>query len=251
MKRTLASILLLTSLSGCSVWSRSDNTAPAPVPAQATAEVPALPRSVLWVRNSAEHEAIYVQTYRLAEWVLEAQVAELKIGSWAVALDADETVIDNSLYEKELAYSGATMTEKSWDAWVERREATILPGVMGFMKRVKELGGRVAIVTNRRQHHCEATRDVMRDLNVPFDVVLCRGEDGEKEKRWDSVEGGSALPGLPPLRIVMWIGDNIKDFPELDQSSRFGGAAAFADFGTRFFILPNPNYGSWEDNPEE
>jgi len=43
-------------------------------------------------------------------------------------------------------------------------------------------------------------------------------------------------------------GDNIGDFPGLSQSSR-DDPGALDDFGDRFFVLPNPMYGSWEGNP--
>jgi predicted secreted acid phosphatase len=45
---------------------------------------------------------------------------------------------------------------------------------------------------------------------------------------------------------VAFLGDNIRDFPGLGQSVREQPDQAFAAFGTRFFLLPNPMYGSWE-----
>ncbi len=52
-------------------------------------------------------------------------------------------------------------------------------------------------------------------------------------------------------RIVLWVGDNITDFPDLDQTVRTRPEEAFADFGRRFIVIPNPMYGSWESNPRE
>jgi predicted secreted acid phosphatase len=50
--------------------------------------------------------------------------------------------------------------------------------------------------------------------------------------------------------VVAFVGDNIQDFPGLDQSlrRREDEDEAFAAFGARFFVLPNPMYGSWERN---
>ena len=48
------------------------------------------------------------------------------------------------------------------------------------------------------------------------------------------------------MEVIAWIGDNILDFPALDQSISRQGDAAFAPFGRRFFPLPNPMYGSWQ-----
>ena len=86
---------------------------------------------------------------------------------------------------------------------------------------------------------------------MPFDVILCRGETPDKHPRWESVANGTASPDLPPLEIVMWVGDNIHDFPGLDQELRFASSDEFSDFGDMFIVLPNPLYGSWEDNPPD
>jgi predicted secreted acid phosphatase len=65
------------------------------------------------------------------------------------------------------------------------------------------------------------------------------------------VTQGAAAPGLPPLQLVLWLGDNIQDFPNLDQTLRAKPDEAFADFGVLYFVIPNPMYGSWERNPQE
>jgi 5'-nucleotidase (lipoprotein e(P4) family) len=183
--------------------------------------------------------------------VLRRRTEDLRAGTWAVALDADETVISNSLFEKELIVSGKAPTDQSWQDWVERKEAPPLPGVMAFLDLVGELGGYIAIVTNRKNEHCPATEANFRAYDIPYDVMLCRGESREKEPRWQMVEDGTASPDLPPVEIVMWFGDNINDFPGLSQDSRQDPGPAMAAFGTKFFALPNPMYGSWRDNLED
>ena len=176
--------------------------------------------------------------------------ADLEPGTWAVALDADETVIDNSLYQKERAGLGLGFDSESWGEWVARKEATPLPGALGFLARVRDLGGKIAIVTNRRHSQCPDTEANFRSVSIPFDVILCRLPDQpRKEARWRRVEDGTAAEGLPPLDIVMWLGDNIEDFPDLGQELRNHPEAAFERFGLEYFVLPNPMYGSWEDNP--
>ena len=54
--------------------------------------------------------------------------------------------------------------------------------------------------------------------------------------------------GLPPLTTVMYVGDNIQDFPGLTQDIRRQDATAFARFGNDFVLLPNPMYGSFDKN---
>ncbi|MFQ5526350.1 MAG: 5'-nucleotidase, lipoprotein e(P4) family [Thermoanaerobaculia bacterium] len=224
------------------------SNAVAPDSAEAPAE---LPLQIHWVRNSAEYRALLEQSYRLAGEVIEKRSADREPGAWAVAVDADETLISNSQQSKEQALGKPGSFEERWDEWVRRRAAPALPGAIEFLERVRELGGRIAVVTNRREHHCEATADNFRAIELPFDVVLCRGETGDKRPRWQRVVEGKAKDGLPPVEILMWLGDNIHDFPDLDQELRFTGPEGFTEFGDRFFILPNPLYGSWEDNPPD
>lgn len=212
---------------------------------------PELSRAVRWSRSSAEHKAAFLQTYALATVVLEAQVPTFAPDGWAVALDADETVLDNSRYQKEREAECKDYTPESWKAWVMRREAQALPGAQAFLRTVDELGGVVAIVTNRDDDECAATMDNFRALDLPFDLMLCQTDTGQKEPRWDTIQKGTASPEYPPLKIVMWLGDNIGDFPDLDQGTREKGPEAFRAFGTRFFVVPNPMYGSWQRNPEE
>ncbi len=45
---------------------------------------------------------------------------------------------------------------------------------------------------------------------------------------------------------MAFVGDNILDFPAQSQKLRGATAAAFAAFGTRYFVVPNPMYGSWK-----
>jgi predicted secreted acid phosphatase len=84
---------------------------------------------------------------------------------------------------------------------------------------------------------------------VRADLVLCKSPGGsDKNPRFAMVERGTA-PGAPgPLIVVAWVGDNIQDFPGMTQESRHN-VAALEPFGSRWFILPNPMYGSWERNP--
>ena len=238
-----ATALLVT---GCASRPVTPPVAEPPAATAPAAPAPqALPKEIRWVRYSAEYEAAFEQAYRLAGEVLERRVADRQPGSWAVAIDADETLISNVQQSVEAVGTEGSF-EEQWDAWVERRAAPALPGARRFLERVHELGGRIAVVTNRRQRHCPQTADNLRALELPFDALLCRGADRDKHPRWRKVEDGTAAPGLPPLEIVMWLGDNIHDFPGLEQSSPAAGPEALAEFGDRFFVLPNPLYGSWE-----
>ena len=189
-----------------------------------------------------------LQAYRAATARVEQQAATRGIGTWAVVLDADETIISNFQYQIERGRLGLGYSAESWNAWVRRREATPLPGAAQFLARVRALGGRIAVVTNRLGSECPDTEAVFRAHQLPYDVMLCRpdGTPSDKNPRFASVASGAAFGGARPLDVVAFVGDNILDFPALSQQARKAGDTAFADFGTRFFILPNPMYGSWQ-----
>jgi predicted secreted acid phosphatase len=80
--------------------------------------------------------------------------------------------------------------------------------------------------------------------------MLCKPDTGPSDKnpRFEAVARGTTPAGLPPLEVVAFVGDNINDFPGQSQAIRGQGDQAFTDFGERFFMLPNPMYGSWERN---
>ena len=43
---------------------------------------------------------------------------------------------------------------------------------------------------------------------------------------------------------------NIQDLPDQSQDLASKDDAAYADFGKKLFVLPNPMYGSWEKTPQ-
>jgi 5'-nucleotidase (lipoprotein e(P4) family) len=207
-----------------------------------------LPNDLKWVRDSAEYRALVVQAYRAATAHVERQASSRTRGAWAVVLDADETIISNFPYQLERARMGLGYSAESWNAWVKRREATPLPGAARFLARVRELGGRIAIVTNRLGSECADTEAVFRAHALVYDAMLCRpdGTPSDKNPRFASVASGQALGLSTPIDVVAFVGDNILDFPGLNQQLSKSGVTGFDAFGARFFILPNPMYGSWQ-----
>ena len=247
------SLLLVFALAGCRTAgpsARAPVSVPPPPPAAATAPAGApfrAPEAIRWVRDSAEHRALFLQIYRAATAHVEREAAGRAAGTWAVILDADETVIDNSLYQLERARLGLGFDRMSWHAWTARREAVPLPGARSFLARVRALGGKVAIVTNRAQSECPDTVAVFRAHDLAYDAMLCKPDEGPSDKgpRFVAVALGETSAGVEPLEILAFLGDNIQDFPLQSQALREKDDAAFAEFGGRYFVLPNPMYGSW------
>lgn len=200
------------------------------------------PNDVHWYRVSAERALLYAQTYRAACAAVHARAANLAGRAWAVVLDADETILDNSEFQARLALSGASYDDGLWALWVKERRAPLLPGAREFVDEVRRLGGRAVIVTNRDEALCEDTRANFAARGLAVDAMLCKAATSDKNARFQSIRDGSAAPGLEPLDIVAVVGDNIGDFPNESQASRNGSR-----FGVDYFLLPNPMYGSFQE----
>ena len=224
--------------------------------------VPAVPRDAApvvlsdglrWMRASAEYRGIALQTYGAALTAAERLSAGKPRGSWAVSVDVDETLLANSTFQKELQESRSPYSEAAWSAWVKRDERTAVPGATAFLEGVRRLGGRVAVVTNTAGSLCGDVGANLDARSLPYDLLLCRpdGAGESKESRWRGVEAGTAREGVGPLELLVFVGDNIQDFPGKGQQLRRGEDGGYAGFGVRYFLLPNPVYGSWTKNPSD
>lgn len=204
---------------------------------------------IKWFQRAAERKALSLQTYATATAKVEARVAEGVPANWGVILDIDETVLDNSPYQKERADLGLGYSPQTWRGWVERKAAEPLAGAPAFIARVRELGGKVVFVTNRiAAFECAPTEANLAAKGISYDAIICKAGSSDKNPRFQAVANGTAKPGLPALEVVAYVGDNIQDFPALSQDVRKQPDSAFAAFGETFFVLPNPMYGSWEKN---
>ena len=201
-----------------------------------------------WYRRSAERRADTIQAYRLATARLDAKIAGGLPTAWSVVLDIDETTLNNSAYQQSRLDLGVGFTPGSWTAWVNKKAATALDGVVAFTAAVKAAGGTVVLVTNRMaMTECPQTQDNLHAVGVSYDAILCKTTTSDKNPRFQSIEAGTA-PGLPALKTILYVGDNIQDFPMLTQAIRTQSDAAFARFGEDFIHVPNPMYGSFDAN---
>lgn len=242
-------------------------------------------RAVLWVRGSGEYAGLVREAYRAAAARLKAMKPK---GTWFVVMDADETILDNARYQAEREACGLAYTPETWCDWSRAEAAGLLPGAEAFMRKVHEMGGLIVIVTNR----CEGERAwtesrlMGKDGGALYDLMLMRGPmpasiddppqpvcDGttDKTRRFrDAAErlrdalpflGRAAGKGTP--RPVMWIGDQIGDFPRFAPRGEIVGTLLQGDRamlaerglrlferpGTAFVLIPNPMYGKWEASP--
>ncbi len=203
-----------------------------------------------WVRRSAEYRALVYQTFHFASLRAVQLGHDRAPGTWAVVVDLDETVMSNSAYTYERERCGLGYTRESWADWSEDEAATILPGVRAFIETVYAQGGVVVGVTNRRDSEAPHTHPILRGAGIQYEFVLFRGNaddaTGEKEARFEQVPALLAERGYPDADVALYIGDQITDFPDLTQSDFEGMTEFRGPFGSQYFVLPNPMYGSWE-----
>jgi acid phosphatase len=254
----LASLLLLA---GCTA-------APPPRPPMAAA-MPADDNlnATAWVQNAVEHDLIYLQTYRDAQQRLGAALADAQWDALtpadrlqspsglppAVVLDVDETVLDNSPYQARLIRAHAPFDQASWDAWCREARARALPGVVAFTRHAAAQGIKVILISNRDQALGEATLANLRRVGVPVsgpDALLGLGTNVPGCTQHGSDKGCRRQWVSRHYRVLMQFGDQLGDFLDIPQNTPAGRVAAVKPYldwiGRRWFVLPNPSYGSWE-----
>jgi len=207
-----------------------------------------LGQDLKYFQRAAERKGLDLQAYALATQKLDARVAGVT-GAWGVVMDIDETTLDNSAYQKSRADLGVGYSPATWTTWVNAKAAIPVPGALAFSQQVHQLGGKVVLVSNRlAMTECPQTEQNLAAIGFAYDAMLCKTTTSDKNPRFDSVANGTAVAGLPALTVVMYVGDNILDFPVITQDIRKQPDAAFDKFGDSYFLLPNPMYGSWEKN---
>jgi 5'-nucleotidase (lipoprotein e(P4) family) len=204
---------------------------------------------IKYVRDSAEYRALVRQVYRDAARAVTSAAATKREQPWLVILDVDETALDNSTYQLERYAYHLPFDDQSWNAWVTRGEAGPVPGVVEFVRAVRQAGGRIAWISNRDLVVREATRANLAAHGLwNDDDRLCLAAEGGytkavRRREVATGQGTCAWVGQP-MDIVALVGDQFGDFPAAGEP--IPDAGRDEAFGSRFFLLPNPMYGAWE-----
>lgn len=220
--------------------------------------------ATLWVQTAAEYDALTLTVYQSASSQLNNA---LNIDSWtaaveqednsyrdlppAIIMDVDETVLDNSSFQARLIKANKSYSTKRWNDWVREEKANAIPGALAFAKEANAKGITVFYLTNRESSVEEATYDNLEKLGFPLeegtDVLLTKNERSE----WTSAKVNRRKYLASNYRILMLFGDNLNDFVPtegLNLKERDQLIERHRDrFGTQWFMLPNPVYGSWEE----
>ncbi len=229
--------------------------APGPIATQQLTVAPEKPApppannlAIKYMRDSEEYATLVRQVYRAAGTIITDKTRSLDKDSWSVSIDIDETALDNSAYQLELAAYGQEHSTQAFNAWVARREARAVPGAAEFVNLVRQLGGNIAWISDRDASTADATRQNLAAAGLwSDDDRLCLRETGGKPKsarRQEVVSGtGKCSWNGSKHRLIAFVGDQLSDFPSADEGiSETGSDSAF---GHTCFLLPNPTYGKW------
>lgn len=265
--RLPTTLLALALLAGCATAPRHPVAVPAAQKAPAAVAANDNLNAVAWSQTAIEHDLIYLQTYRDAQARL---LAALRDRHWdalgksdrttplrglkpAVILDIDETVLDNSPFAARMVQGGHEYNEADWAAWCREESARALPGAVEFTRFAAKHGVEVIYISNRAKDLDQATLANLRKAGFPVSgpqsflglgtvVAGCEQAGSEKGCRRQLV--------AQHYRVLMQFGDQIGDFVDVLANTADGRRQAIADYlpwiGTRWFVLPNPTYGSWE-----
>ncbi|MCI0423789.1 MAG: hypothetical protein L0387_05210 [Acidobacteria bacterium] len=252
---------------------------PAVISAQAPARVeekspPAHLHANLWMQTSAEYRALCRQAFNAALKEIKQTVKSSRhrrgrpVGSGnkrlAVVADLDETILDNARFQSEMDVAAMQnkddkgYTGPRWNKWVQENaeEVGLIPGAGRFITEVEKLKVVMVYISNRLDnlkddtiralaHNRISTQDLQ---DGPELRLLLKKETSNKQARIRQVE--------EKYQVIAYLGDNLADFPgETEQSEEFAerlaarhkkAEAAGEQWGSRWFMLPNPVYGDWD-----
>ena len=216
--------------------------------------------STLWIQTSAEYEALTYQAYntsaRLLPVALEdsSWTASLEQGDAfadlppAIILDVDETVLDNAFYEARGIIDQIGFDPETWNAWVREMEAEALKGAAELTSQADDMGVSVFYITNRDAAVQAATEQNLRDQGFPVSEGSVMSNGGRPE--WSSAKTERRQLIATNYRVLMLFGDNLNDFLpargiSIDERDLLVEEHK-EKWGFKWFMFPNPNYGSWE-----
>ena len=228
--------------------------------------------SLLWMQTSAEYKANTTQAYNTALRNIDAALcdhtwtaAKEQVGNYsslppAIVMDIDETVLDNSRYMGRVVLENGEWNAVTWNEWVALQAATAVPGAVEFIKAMRDKNVRVIFISNRECRKggspgagsCQEASTIENLAKVgvpdvlPEDVLLFGEEDS-----WTSENKSRREYVSKKYRIVMLFGDDLGDFladvksnitpQERDRLVSENNN----NWGWKWFVLPNPTYGSW------
>ena len=205
-----------------------------------------LPNDVRWVKNSSEYKALCTQVFAQAMYKLEKKLTHNNFSlnmnnysNYAVIMDLDETILDNSDYQVDLFNKNETFNMNSWTKWVEKEEAKLVPGVKKYINFLRGNNIQIIFISNRMHARLESTKNNMKKLEVysKDDIYLLRKNKADKKniRRDEVFTSTGRMKEFDKYTVIQYLGDAMGDF----------NSKKYHRFGVDQFILPNPMYGKW------
>jgi len=269
-RRWVLAFILVYGLSG-------ELSAQAPVRAEEHQSPPPHLHANLWMQTSAEYQALCRQTFSsaLREIKQAAKKAKRRQGRpvgpdkkpLAVVADLDETILDNARFQSAMDAAvwadrmDLGYTTKRWEQW-ERdnaEEVGLVPGAGPFIAEVEKLKIVMVYISNRLDRQRESTIRALAHNGINTQGL----QDGlelrlllkEPEKSGSSKQDRIKRVD-EKYHVVAYLGDNLGDFPASpeapqDRTQQLVARRQYVEsntdlWGTRYFMLPNPVYGSWD-----
>lgn len=218
--------------------------------------------AVLWVQTAAEYHAAAVQSFQLAQQMLDRALAD---SNWtaaeeqnadvsrlppAVIVDIDETVLDNTPFEARQIRAGQTFSEEAWRQWVLQANAAPVPGALTFIRGAAARGVTVFYVSNRQAAQEDSSRANLARWGFPLDPIVDTVLSRNERPEWTSDKSTRRAEVASRYRILLLIGDDLGDFTSSARGSlseRLDAVGRSKErWGSKWIIIPNPIYGSWE-----
>lgn len=273
-------LLAAVGLAGCTSAPVARPAGPTGAPPMAANDAAIVPPGMQYLYGSGEAAALSEQAYNALVDGVRGQIASGRPANSAVLLpapdgtptpvacgdkpyaavfDMDETVVLNLGYEYNDARSGSGYDPARWARW-EATGATkvaALPGARRAFAALRAMGVTPIVNTNRNAASAEQTAAALTHAGLGSfrhrDTLFLKGD----------ADGLSAKDGRRRDIAARWCvlalgGDQLGDFSDALGSTPAArraavSSAAYADWwGRRWFVLPNPVYGSglgsgWDD----
>jgi 5'-nucleotidase (lipoprotein e(P4) family) len=196
-------------------------------------------------QRAAEYRALCFQGYNIARMRIESYVPQTEKPK-AIITDIDETILDNSPYAVKQAYNGIEYTTATWYEWTDKSAADTMPGAAAFLKYVTSKNIQIFYVTNRMDRERESTLVNLKKYGLPnADPIhlYTRTDTSSKEAR--------RLQIMDRYEVVLLMGDNLADLSNMfdkktEAQRRDNTNNLSTEFGKKFIVFPNANYGDWE-----
>lgn len=226
--------------------------------------------ATLYMQTAAEYRAACYQAYNLATTRLDE--LSRKAGKFAVVMDLDETVFDNSRFQAMLLKNGLAWDKDLWAVWEQEHsdDITLIPGAKEFIERAGQVGAEVFFVSNRNEKFKQQAEDAFARLKIPLKddshlKLIADPASPDSSNKTARIRQAERDCGC---KVLLFVGDNLRDFDETLASDKlgFGKVNDLADeklggvietrkdavdkskdnFGKNWIVLPNPSYGDWK-----